>query len=367
MLLLSRPLTRIKAGRHARSILPTGLRGVGKTVLLNRFADEAEKFGFQTAFIEAPENGALPNVLAAHVRRMILDLNRGERFSAAAGRAMRVFRSFSVTLGADGLKLAVGVNPEAGVGDTGDLSIDLTDLFIALGEAALDRKTGIFIAVDEMQYLQEEEFAALIMAMHRISQKQLPIMLVGAGLPQLPALAGNAKSYAERLFTFPNVGPLSCGDARKAIAEPATAEGVLFEGDALDEIIRVTKGYPYFLQEWAYMVWNHARISPITKQDVTEIEGKVLRHLDQSFFRVRFDRLTPKERSYLGAMAEHGPGPHRSGDIAASLNMSVASVAPLRERLIRKGMIYSPSHGDAAFTVPLFDAFMRRHEREPTQ
>jgi len=353
-------LARIKAGRHARSIMPTGLRGVGKTVLLNRFTDEAEKLGFQTAFIESSENGAFPTVLAASVRRMILDLNRGEGMSAAAKRALRVFKSFSVTLGAEGLKFAIDVDAEAGVADTGDLALDFTDLFIALGEAAIDRKTGILIAVDELQYLKEEDFAALIMAIHRTSQKQLPIILVGAGLPQLPALAGNAKSYAERLFSFPIVGPLSPDDARKAIAEPAALGGVEFSSEALDEIVRVTEGYPYFLQEWAYVVWNHASVSPIQKSDVTEAEGEVLRRLDESFFRVRFDRLTPKEKNYLRAMAELGPGSHRSGDIAAIIGANVASVAPLRERLIRKGMIYSPSHGDTAFTVPLFDSFMRR-------
>ena len=198
------------------------------------------------------------------------------------------------------------------------------------------------------------------MAVHRIAQKALPVLVVGAGLPQLVGQMGASKSYAERLFDFPKIGPLGEDDARAAIKEPATKEGVKFTKQALDEIIRVTEGYPYFLQEWGYHAWNIAEKSPINESDALAATTDATTSLDDSFFRVRFDRLTPREKDYLRAMAELGPGPHRSGDIATTLGVLVESSAPLRSGLIRKGMIYSPQHGDTAFTVPLFDQYMKR-------
>jgi hypothetical protein len=211
-----------------------------------------------------------------------------------------------------------------------------------------------------MQYVKEEELAALIVALHRISQKNLPVILVGAGLPQLRGRMGNAKSYAERLFDFPEVGPLPANEARRAIEKPVLNEGVEITLDALNRIVEETKGYPYFLQEWGKHSWDVATRSPITYEDVEEASTSAIAALDESFFRVRFDRLTPREKQYIRAMAELGPGPHRSGDIADALGQKVTSLAPMRSNLINKGMIYSPSHGDTAFTVPLFDQFMRR-------
>jgi DNA-binding CsgD family transcriptional regulator len=198
------------------------------------------------------------------------------------------------------------------------------------------------------------------MGVHRVTQLALPLLVVGTGLPQLPGLAGNAKSYAERLFDFPQIGALSKDDAFQAIRAPAQSEGAEVEQDALARLFEITQGYPYFIQEWAYTVWNMAERSPITLADVNAAEPQVLSRLDESFFRVRYDRLTPREKQYLRAMAELGPGPHRSGDIAAVLGVKVESTSPLRSGLIRKGMLYSPQHGDTAFTVPLFDAFMKR-------
>jgi hypothetical protein len=351
-------------GKPGQSLMPVGLRGVGKTVLLNRFAEEAEALGLQVSLIEAPEEFNLREVLAKEARRILLRLDSSGPLSHVVKRGLRIFKSFTITANPDGSVSAgmagMGLDPEVGVADSGLLTDDVTDLLVALGEAARDRHTGVLLAIDEVQYLGAADLAALITAIHRTTQLQLPLVLVGAGLPQLPALAGNAKSYAERLFTFPQIGPLPEPEARRAIAQPANVQGVLFSRLAVTEIVKRSHGYPYFLQEWAYETWNVATSSPVQSAAVERAADSVLRKLDQNFFRVRFDRLTPAERRYLRAMAELGPGPHRSGDVAARYGARVESAAPMRSALIKKGMIYSPSHGDTAFTVPLFDEFLKR-------
>jgi hypothetical protein len=258
------------------------------------------------------------------------------------------------------VEFGLDIDPEVGMADSGDLEADLPVLLVAVAEAAASRNVPVAIILDEMQYLTEVELSALIMAIHKIVQGRLPLILIGAGLPQLVGLAGRSKSYAERLFDYPNVGALQERHARDALDKPVRAEGVTFDDDALTEIVRQTQGYPYFIQEWGYHAWNAAAASPISAETVHAIHAAVIQKLDAGFFRVRFDRLTPREKDYLRAMAELGPGPHRSGDIADVLRVKVHSVAPLRSGLIRKGMIYSPAHGDTAFTVPLFDGFMKR-------
>ena len=345
------------AGRPGKAVMPVGLRGVGKTVLLNRFAEIAEQEGMAVGFIEAPEQGDLRVALATRVRRILLRLDRtpGERVL----KALRVLKTFSAQL-PDGTRLSLDVDVLPGYADSGDLSEDLTDLLVAVGQAARARGSGVLLAIDEVQYLSPGELAAVITAIHRSTQLSLPVLLVGAGLPQLPGLAGAAKSYAERLFEFPEIGSLDPADARAALLIPAQAQGVDFTDGALDLIGAATGGYPYFLQEWGYHLWNAAGSSPVTAEDVRRAHPGVIEHLDRNFFAVRFDRLTPKEKQYLRAMADLGPGPHRSGDIAARLGVRVETIAPRRSALISKGMIYSPAHGDTAFTVPLFDQFLRR-------
>ncbi len=233
-------------------------------------------------------------------------------------------------------------------------------MLVAVGEAAREKQAGLLLAIDEVQYLSSDELGALITAIHRTTQLNLPIVLVGAGLPQLPGLAGEAKSYAERLFDFPEIGSLEADQARATLEIPAEEGGAQYDPDALDTIFAASHGYPYFLQEWGYHVWNHASSTTISGDDVQSVAPVVVDQLDRNFFLVRFDRLTPKEKEYLRAMAELGPGPHRSGDIATGLGVKVESVAPRRSGLIVKGMIYSPAHGDTAFTVPLFDEYLRR-------
>ena len=340
--------------------MPIGLRGVGKTVLLNRFDQMAHEEGLARAFIEASERGEFEHLLAARLRSILLDLDRGT-VSRAVKRALGTLKSFTYTL-PDGSSISLNVDAIVGSADSGVLADDVTDLLVAVGEAASDRGRGLLLAIDEVQYLGGDELGALISAIHRTVQLELPVILVGAGLPQLPGLAGNAKSYAERLFDFPEIGSLDEEDARRVLAVPAKVQGVDFSSDALDRLVEFTQGYPYFLQEWGYHVWNAAPRSPIDLDDVTLAARDVQRRLDENFFRVRMDRLTPAEKQYLSAMAELGPGPHRSGDIAAELGVKVESVAPRRSGLIKKGMVYSPAHGDTAFTVPMFDDFLRRSQ-----
>lgn len=355
-------LARVKLGRPAKSILMVGLRGVGKTVLLDRMREDAEAEGIQTLRIEAPEGRSLPAILAPELRRALLRLSRNERAANLAQRALRGLAGFAKSLKVKYQDIEVGLDfdPEPGLADNGDLELDLYALLEASGEAAREASTALALFLDELQYVAEEELAALITALHRTSQRQLPVVLVGAGLPQLRGRMGRAKSYAERLFDYPQVGPLTPDAARIAIAKPAIAEGVNYEPEGLDSIVNATHGYPYFLQEWGKHAWDAASESPITQRDVDQGSITAVAALDESFFRVRFDRLTPTEKRYLRAMAELGPGPHRSGAIAEVLDREVSSLGPTRSQLIAKGMIWSPSHGDTAFTVPLFDEFMQR-------
>ncbi|MCC6468652.1 MAG: ATP-binding protein [Alphaproteobacteria bacterium] len=355
-------LARMRAGRPAKSILMVGLRGVGKTVLLDRMRDDAEAEGIHTIRIEAPENRSLPSILAPQLRQALLRLSQISRAKKLAQRALRGLAGFAKALKVKYQDIEVGFDfdPEPGLADNGDLEHDLQALLEVAGEAAKAGGTALAIFVDELQYVKEEELAALITALHRTAQRSLPVVLVGAGLPQLPGRMGRAKSYAERLFDFPLVGPLSPDAARLAIAKPARDQGVAIVEDAMQRIFKETHGYPYFLQEWGKHAWDAAQSSPITVRDVEVASKSAVAALDESFFRVRFDRLTPLEKRYLRAMAELGPGPHRSGDIADVMGRDVTSLGPTRGQLIAKGMIWSPSHGDTAFTVPLFDQFMRR-------
>ncbi len=355
-------LARVTARRPAKSFLLIGLRGVGKTVLLNQMQDIAEEIGYRAISIEAPENKRLPFLLIPPLRQLLFALDRLENVNEKVKRGLRVLKAFAgaIKISMGEFDIGLDIDPETGSADSGDLEADLPVLLLAVAEAAEARGLSVVLFIDEMQYLTEDELSALIMAIHKVTQKQLPFLLIGAGLPQLVGITGKSKSYAERLFDFPNVGALMAQDAKDALKTPVNREGVEFEPAALDRIIETTEGYPYFLQEWGYHSWNIADSSPISLDAVKAAHAAVIQRLDESFFRVRFDRLTPREKDYLRAMAELGPGPHRSGDIADVLDINVRSAAPLRSGLIKKGMIFSPAHGDTAFTVPLFDQFMKR-------
>ena len=355
-------LQRLRIGRPAKSVLLVGLRGVGKTVLLDRMRLDAEAAGLTTLWVEAPENRSLPAILAPQLRTALLGLSRNEQAKALATRALRGLAGFAgaLKLRYQDIEVALDFDPEPGLADNGDLEQDLQALLEVTGTAANEADTALVLFVDELQYIDEDELSALIVALHRTVQRRLPVILVGAGLPQLRARMGRAKSYAERLFDFPEVGPLPPAVARFAIEKPALDEGVEIKSDALERIVVETQGYPYFLQEWGKHAWDVANESPISLDDVAAATKTAVAALDASFFRVRFDRLTPLEKRYLRAMAELGPGPLRSGEIAEQLGREVTSLAPARSQLIAKGMVWSPGHGDTAFTVPLFDGFMRR-------
>lgn len=357
-------LGRVKAGRPERSQLLIGLRGVGKTVLLNEMDRMAKASGYHTILVEAHEDKPLGSLLAPHIQRVLFELDRAAGVNDKIKRALGALRGFIGTIrvsATDGAATySLDIEPTKGVADSGDIEFDLPSLFVALGEAAVQRQAAVAFLIDELQYITARELSALIMAMHKMQQQQLPVVLIGAGLPVLPGLAGDSKSYAERLFGFPEVGALSREDAAQALQEPARAAGVSFAGSALDEIYRLTQGYPYFIQEWGYMAWNLAQSSPITLEVIQSAATEAVARLDRNFFRVRFDRLVPSEKKFLRAIAELGPGPQRTGEIARVHGRTINSLAPVRAKLIKKGMIYSPEHGQIAFTVPLFDEFMKR-------
>ncbi len=355
-------LDRCRNGLSYRSFLMVGLRGVGKTVLLNHLAINAEANGFAVVSIETPEKRSLPALLAPSLRSALLKLDHLAAAGDMGKKALKVLGSFigAMKLKFNDIELGVDLGKEMGLADSGDFENDLIELFVQIGLAAQERKTALILFIDEAQYIQEDEFAALIMALHKCTQNQLPIAMVGAGLPQLVGQAGKAKSYAERLFQYPEIGPLDDNAARSALTTPALKQNVEYTAEALKEILSRTKGYPYFLQEWGKHSWQCAQSSPITKNDAQRATLIAIAELDASFFRVRFDRLTPSEKKYLRSMAELGVGPYRSGDIAHLLKKEVQSAAPTRAILISKGMIYSPSHGDNSFTVPLFDGYMKR-------
>lgn len=355
-------IERLRIGNTAKSVLMVGLRGVGKTVLLDQMRTDAEASGIHTLRVEAPENRSLPALLAPALRVALLRLSQIEAAKNLAQKSLRALAGFAKALKFKFNDIEVGIDfePEQGLADNGDLESDLTTLFVAAGNAAKAAQTVLVIFIDELQYVKQNEFAALISSLHRCAQLKLPLTVVGAGLPQLLSLAGEAKSYAERLFDYPIVDKLDKFAAEDAIRKPAQHLNVDYEDEAVENIIAHTQGYPYFLQEWGKHAWDLAQASPITALDVERASRITIAALDESFFRVRLERTTPSEKRYLRAMAELGAGPHRSGDIAQHMNKKANSFGPVRSSLISKGIVWSPIHGDTAFTVPLFHEYLMR-------
>lgn len=353
-------LQRLLIGRHDKSQIMLGLRGTGKTVLLNKIENLADEHDYITSCIEAPEDKTFVELIYPKIHQTLRKLSLVEEAREKAHAALRALRGF---VGAFQIRMgdfSISVDPEAGAADSGILEYDLSDLFLRIGEAAKAASRGWALFIDEVQYLNNEELSALIVAVHRVNQKNLPVIFFGAGLPQVAALSGDAKSYAERLFNYPSIGPLDSEAARAAIRQPIIEEGESISDVALDAIVDKTKGYPYFLQEWGFQSWNIAEQSPISDNDVRVASPASLRRLDEGFFKVRFDRLTPKEKEYVIAMAKLGEGPYRSSDVADVLGEKSQSLGPCRAQIIHKGMIYSPSYGDIDFTVPMFDDYLMR-------
>ncbi len=357
-------LERLENGYAEQSMIITGLRGVGKTVLLEVFREKAEAREWATVEWEVEKNSTFGSKMASQVRRALLQLAPKARWTNRLARAASILKSFTVTFNPDGAMMAgLDIDALVGVGDSGTLSEDLTDLFVATGEAAREQRTGVIFLLDEIQYLRPGELEALIAALHRCARRSLPITLVGAGLPQIPRLAGEAKSYSERLFRFPVIGELDTKtDARDALVLPARDLGIKFESDAIDFIVGYTQGYPYFLQEYGKIVWDESPGSPISHANAKSVLPLVEAKLDESFFRVRAERTTEMELQYLYAMAELGPQAHRASEVARGIDRTTEQAGPIRSRLIDKGLLYTPGHGYAAFTVPQFDRYMlRRH------
>ena len=354
-------IERALIGKSSRSQMLLGLRGVGKTVLLNKIEELAESAGHVTSFIEAPEGKSFSELLVPKINQALRKLSMAESAKATAHRALRALRSFASTFTISYGDASISVDPEVGVADSGEIEADLSELFVRIGEAAKAAGKAWTLLIDEVQYLRVDDLAALIVSLHRANQKNLPVLFFGAGLPQVAALSGDAKSYSERLFHYPAVGPLGKIAAETAIRQPIEDEGENIEPEAVDEIFAKTKGYPYFLQEWGYQCWNIAEGPCINLGDASKAASEATKRLDDGFFMVRFDRLTPKEREYVIAMAKLGEGPYRSSDVAAALNETPQSLGPRRAQIISKGMIYSPSHGDIAFTVPMFSQYLIRN------
>lgn len=350
-------IVRVKAGRPAKSAILLGLRGVGKTVLLNSFEAIADEEGCQTALIEIEPSLPLAQQLAPPLQQILHRLDRMKKAGAELQKAFGALRSFASMFKATvaDVDFSLATTPA-----TGDLTIDLTELFIAIAEAAKKRDTAVVLLIDEIQYLQKNDLSALIMAMHKMAQRQLPLLLFGGGLPQLAKLAGDAKSYAERLFDYPPIGALDEAGARLALTAPAEREGVKYNKDALDFIIEQTGRYPFFLQVWGAHCWDAAAKSPITLADAKRASETAVAALDEGIFKVRLARLTDRQKVYARAMANFGPEPVNSSDVARALKLSLSQAAPIRDELIKKGMTYSPERGLIGFTVPKFDEFMRR-------
>ncbi|MBB5472850.1 hypothetical protein HNR08_001586 [Cellulomonas hominis] len=356
-------LKRIARGRTEQSMIITGLRGVGKTVLLGQFREVALKQDWSVIEYEVVKHDdkAFRMDIAARLRMALLELEPRARWSERFKKEAAALASFTVSVDAEGTWQA-GLNVDAieGLADHGDLSMDLTDVLLTLGEAAQDKGKGVVLLLDEIQFLSKGQLESLIVALHKVVQRALPITLVGAGLPQIAELAGDAKSYAERLFKFPQIGNLEEQDARRALNEPATAEDVSYDSDALDLAFELTGGYPYFIQELGHAAWGVAGSTPITRRDIEDASELYEAKLDASFFRVRLDRATELQSAYLRAMAQLGPEPQKAGEVAAVLERESTQLGPTRAELIDMGLLYTPQHGYAAFTVPHFDKFMLR-------
>ena len=355
-------LERLERGYAEKSMIITGLRGVGKTVLLDVFREKAEERDWATIEWEVEKTTSLESRIATQTRRSLLQIAPKARWNNRVKRAAAILKSFTITFNPDGVVTAgLNVDALAGFGDSGALSEDLSDLFVALGEAASERGTGVIFLLDEIQYLESRELEALITALHRCSRRSLPITLVGAGLPQIPRLAGEARSYSERLFEFPTIGRLALDShARDALTLPAQKQAVEYHDVAVDYVVEYTQGYPYFLQEYGKLLWDEASDSPITGEDAAQVLPLVEAKLDESFFRVRVDRATSLELEYLCAMAELGPEPQRASEVAKRIDRTSEQAGPIRSRLIDKGLLYTPGHGYAAFTVPQFDRYLLR-------
>lgn len=353
-------LEAVSAGAPQRSLMLYGLRGVGKTVLLNHVEELATNYGYHVEHLEMSEGDDFRRVIAKTANKTLRAISTFENIKDKAKKAFGILKAFSIAI-PNGPELRIDVDALIGTADTGDLDSDIVDLILAVGEASAEAGKPVCFLIDEVQYLSEKAMSGLISATHRVGQKNLPVVFVCAGLPQIAALTGDARSYAERLFEFIPIGSLKPTEAERALVEPATAAGASYAPEAKKTILAETEGYPYFIQEFGKNAWNIASGPEITGDDANSAKTLTLENLDQSFFKVRIDRATNAEREFMKAMAHHGKGPYKMADVAARKGVEVNSLGPVRATLISKGFVYSPAHGQIDFTVPQFDVFIRRH------
>lgn len=350
-------LARLLAGRPEQSQIITGLRGVGKTVLLNIFEDHAEASGYLTAFRELTQESSLSELLANDVQRLLRELKLSAKVAEVVRAGLSTLSAFKLT-DPSGFELSIDIRKVR----EQQLTEDLVELFLQLGRAAKGKKKGIAFFLDEIQFVKEHELRALISALHRAMQKRLPITLAAAGLPQIPRLAGEARSYAERLFRFPYIGALDESAARAALVLPAEREGARYDQDAIERTLQLTQGYPFYIQEFGKHIWNLAGSSPIKLVDVDQAAPRAEESLDRGIYEVRIQRATAKERRYLRAMAELGTGPYKVGAVAKAMGSTTTALSTVRQKLLDRGLIYATEdYGHIDFTVPRFDEFMRRH------
>lgn len=346
-------------GRSTQGMLMTGLRGVGKTVILNELMRMAEDQGIFPLYIEATADSSLSELLAPELKKLFFSLNRMAGTKEKVKKGLVVLRNFIGTIHVNVGDIGLDIEPFAGIADSGNIETDLADLLECVAEAAKEKDKAVLLLVDEVQYLPQKELGALIVAFHRLQQRQLPFAVIGAGLPMLAGLAGKAKSYAERLFLYPKVDALTFDATRQAIEPPFAACGVQIDRKAIEKVYGLSKGYPYFIQEWGYQIWNYAERRKVAAEDIDKVKPKVEKRLDDNFFHARLERLTAGEKDFLYGMSLCDGKIHLT-DIAGALGCRVASLSKRRASLLAKGMIYSPRYGELDFTVPMFATFMRR-------
>ncbi len=348
---------RLKEGTTDQSLIIRGLRGVGKTVLLNAFEDRAEAEGFLTYYHELTPGSGLLKEIARDAQIALTRLDLGQRVTSGIRNALAHLSAIKVT-GPEGIEISVDTKRA----DEATMTRDLSDLFVALGKAAHGKSSGVVFLIDEVQFADEAEFRAVISALHRATQRSLPITMAAAGLPQIPRLTGEARSYAERLFDFPVIANLDPESATAALVEPARARSVDYNKVAVTSALDWTGGYPFYIQQLGKHAWNLAEHSPITTAAIEAAIPVAQSALDSSIYQVRVQRATDTERQYMRAMAELGPGPYRSGNVALKVGKSTTALSQTRQRLLDKGLVYATEdYGHIDFTVPRFDEFMCRH------
>ncbi|HUB35874.1 MAG TPA: ATP-binding protein [Solirubrobacteraceae bacterium] len=351
-------VSQLMAGGTERHVLITGLRGVGKTVLLNEFEVICQEAGWPAETKEIGRGTSLSTLVGRSARKALLQMSARKRAGEVLGRALSVLKAFEMTVGDTSFK--IDVEASVGIADSGDLIEDLRDLFVAVGEAAQEAGLGFALILDEVQNLSRDDYEALIMALHRAKQRRLPVAFVGAGLPLIPKLTAEAKSYAERMFVYPSIGQLPEPAAREALVKPAEQQGVSWDAKGVKKVLAYTEGYPYLIQEYGRRAWALNSGRQISLADTLAAKALVEADLDESFFEGRIGRLTNAERAYASAMAALGDGPQQSGQVAELLGRKQSSLSTVRDDLMRSAVIYSPRRGLVDFTVPHCAAYVRR-------